>query len=341
VLFGKLRPYFRKVYQPNFDGICSTDITVLEATEKSTNTFLFYFLANYSFVKEATFSSSGTRMPRANWDYLLNKEYAFPPLPEQRAIAKILSDLDSEIELLQKQNQTLEQIGQAIFKHWFVDFEFPNEEGKPYKSSGGEMVESELGEIPKGWSVTTIGKEFQTVLGGTPSTSKKEFWENGTVGWINSGKINEFRIIEPTSFITEEAVKKSATKLLPKKTIVIAITGATLGQVSRLEIDSCANQSVIGILENNLIKSSYIYFLTNHIIGKLIGNQTGGAQQHINKNDVNNTLFILPSKIIFDKYYTIADKIMEKISYNCFEILSLQKTRDLLLPKLMTGKIRI
>ena len=267
------------------------------------------------------------------------------PIPtsenEQSSIAKILSDLDSKIELNQQMNATLEAIGQTLFKHWFIDYEFQNEKGKPYKSSGGEMVDSELGEIPKGWKVGKIEDEFKTVLGGTPSTTNKPYWENGTVAWINSGKINEFRITEPTAYITEEAVNNSATKLLPKGTTVLAITGATLGQVSRIEISTCANQSVIGIIESENIHNEYIYFWIKYTIDEIIRHQTGGAQQHINKNNVDNSKILIPSAKVIQGYQKVIKTIFDKISLGCFEIKELSQIRDSLLPRLMSGKIRV
>ncbi len=272
---------------------------------------------------------------------LMKLKIVKPSLLEQSAIASILSDLDFKIELNQQMNKTLEAIGQALFKHWFVDFEFPNEKGKPYKSSGGEMVESELGEIPKGWRVSKIGTEFETILGGTPSTINKSYWENGIIAWINSGEINKFRITEPTAYITKEAVDNSATKLMPKGTTVLAITGATLGQVSRIEINTCANQSVIGIIENKDIPSEYIYLWIKHKIMGLISHQTGGAQQHINKNNVNELEILLPDDSVMLKFKEMIGTIFKNISINCFESQNLSQIRDSLLPRLMSGKIRV
>jgi type I restriction enzyme S subunit len=151
ILFGKLRPYFRKVYRPKFDGVCSTDIWVIDSKGQFDNGFLFYFLADQRIINVANNSSEGTRMPRARWDYLSRLKFAFPSIGERRAIAFILGFLDDKIALSRSMNTTLEAIGQALFKHWFVDFEFPDKEGKPYRSSGGEMVETELGEAPRGW----------------------------------------------------------------------------------------------------------------------------------------------------------------------------------------------
>ncbi len=273
---------------------------------------------------------------------VLGEEFIqLPPIQEQRAIAKILFDLDAKIELNQKVNNSLESIAHAIFKHWFIDFEFPNEEGKPYKSSGGEMVDSELGKIPKGWQVSTIGKELTTVLGGTPSTKNKDYWSNGNIPWINSGKINEFRIISPSAYITAEALRHSATKLMPKGTTVLAITGATLGKVSRVETEMCANQSVVGILGSEKLPTEYTYYWINNNINRLVSNQTGGAQQHINKGNVDEIEILVPDSHVMEDYVKAIKPIFDKISASSFEEHNLSKIRDTVLPKLLSGKIRI
>ncbi len=156
-----------------------------------------------------------------------------------------------------------------------------------------------------------LGKIFTCVLGGTPSTKKPEYW-NGDISWINSGEINNLRISTPTKYITKLGLEKSATKLLPKGTTVIAITGATLGQVSLLEIESCANQSVIGILENDTYKKDYIYPLMNKIIKELMLKQTGGAQQHINKNDVQSFIINVPN---IEEYTDFSKIVSPLINY--------------------------
>lgn len=155
------------------------------------------------------------------------------------------------------------------------------------------------------WNIEkSLGDEFICRLGGTPSTKNPMYWD-GNISWINSGEINNLRIYKASKYITKLGLEKSATKLLPKGTTVIAITGATLGQVSLLEIDSCANQSVIGILENNKYKKDYIYPLLKYIIFELKLKQTGGAQQHINKNDVQSFVIKLPNEKEYGEYSNI------------------------------------
>jgi type I restriction enzyme S subunit len=301
--------------------------------------FFYYWMYYYRTYLERIAVGSTVRSLRL--DHLVSFPAPNPILEEQKAIAKILSDLDSNIELNNQMNATLEAMAQAIFKHWFIDFEFPDENGKPYKSSGGKMVDSELGEIPEGWHISKVGKELQTALGGTPSTRKKEYWTNGDIPWINSGQVNEFRIIEPSAYITKDALDSSATKLMPKGTTVIAITGATLGQVSIIESEMCGNQSVIGIIHNKSISSEYIYFWIKTHITELISNQTGGAQQHINKDNVNSLDLLVPLDYIMKCFIEKIRPIFNQISNNCFESLNLSKIRDTILPKLMSGQIRV
>ncbi|MBI3794843.1 MAG: GIY-YIG nuclease family protein, partial [Nitrospinae bacterium] len=125
VLFGKLRPYFRKVWMATFSGICSTDIWVIRSKKGYDQSYLFYFMANPIVIDKSSGASTGTKMPRADWGFLGNTEWGFPNISEQKAIAAVLAALDDKIELLRKQNKTLENIAQTLFKRWFVDFEFP------------------------------------------------------------------------------------------------------------------------------------------------------------------------------------------------------------------------
>ena len=293
--------------------------------------FIYYVVANQQFKNTITQLATGTTIKNVSLEIMRNYTFRIPPLSIQKQIGKILSSLDDKIELNRRINDNLEQQAQALFKSWFVDFD-------PFKD--GKFVESELGRIPEGWRVERLGSVCKCLLGGTPSRNKEEYW-NGKIAWINSGEINEFRITKPSEYITQEGLKKSATKLLPKKTTVLAITGATLGQVSLLEIDSCANQSVIGLLENEDIFHEYIYPLIKNRIDDLCSHMTGGAQQHINKNNVEQLEILVPPKKILVEYKQIATPIYSLISNICFESQKISKLRDSLLPRLMSGELKL
>ena len=291
--------------------------------------FLYYVFINIR--RRLSNQANGSVFMNLKTDIVKDFVIKLPTLDDQRRIASILSSLDQKIELNNKINADLEEMAQAIFKNWFVDFE-------PFKD--GKFVDSELGMIPEGWKVGTLGDFCKCLLGGTPSRSKEEYW-NGDVNWINSGEINKFRILEASEKITELGLSKSATKLLPKKTTVLAITGATLGQVSLLEIDTCANQSVIGVLENAEVPYEYIYPFIKDRIEMLIQHQTGGAQQHINMDNVESLIFLLPAKNVLENYISLVGPMYKRIESQCFENLYLSSLRDTLLPRLMSGDLEV
>ena len=304
-------------------------INVIKEVDKE---FIYYVLTSANFKRNITNEATGTTIKNVSLKQMREYKFNIPcNISDQRCIASILSSLDQKIELNNKINADLEEMAQAIFKNWFVDFE-------PFKD--GKFVDSELGMIPGGWKVGTLGDFCKCLLGGTPSRSKEEYW-NGDVNWINSGEINKFRILEASEKITELGLSKSATKLLPKKTTVLAITGATLGQVSLLEIDTCANQSVIGVLENTEIPYEYIYPFIKDRIEMLIQHQTGGAQQHINKDNVESLIFLLPAKNVLENYISLVGPMYKRIESQCFENLYLSTLRDTLLPRLMSGELEV
>lgn len=282
----------------------------------------------YNWVK--SFDTGGTR-GNINAKTFGDMPISLPKRCVQDKIVGILSALDSKIENNNKINANLEAQAEALFKSWFVDF-------TPFKDQ--PFVDSELGPIPQGWKVGKLGDYCECVLGGTPSRSESSYW-NGDIAWINSGEVNKFRICTPSEFITSKGLDNSSTKLLPKKTTVLAITGATLGQISILEIDSCANQSVIGIKQNDNMPYEFIYPTVKVNIKRLLNLQTGGAQQHINKNNVQNLFIVYPPKFILQKYKEHTKCIYSKISTLCFENQRLAALRDTLLPKLMSGEIKL
>ena len=289
--------------------------------------FVYYSICKKDFAS----LNVGSAVPSLTVPVIEDIDILLPSKATQDKVVSVLKSLDDKIELNRHINDNLEQQAQALFKSWFVDFE-------PFKD--GKFVESELGRIPEGWRVERLGSVCKCLLGGTPSRNKGEYW-NGKIAWINSGEINEFRITKPSEYITQEGLKKSATKLLPKKTTVLAITGATLGQVSLLEINSCANQSVIGVLENEDIFHEYIYPLIKNRIDDLCSHMTGGAQQHINKNNVEQLEILIPPKKILIEYKRIATPIYSLISNICFESQKISKLRDSLLPRLMSGELKL
>jgi len=353
ILFSNIRTYFKKLWLANFDGGCSNDVLVIRSNPALIKQqFLFYFLSQDSFFDFTVKTSKGTKMPRGDKNAIMSYNINFPNIEEQEAIAKILSDLDSKIELLQKQNEILENIGKAIFKHWFVDFEFPNKKGKPYKSSNGKMVESDLREIPEGWKIKKI-IDLNLFI--------SDYVANGSFASLkeNVSKIFETRnfalFIRNTDlknkFESKRYIDKKAynflrkTKLLGNELIISNV--ADVGSVY-----ICPNFKFPMSLGNNIImikslenyeENFYLYFYFKYFQGKeqIISITSGSAQLKFNKTDFKNLSIIMPDKDLFNKYNDIVARTIKKIQTNEQIILSLQTIRDLLLPKLMSGKIRV
>lgn len=260
--------------------------------------------------------AGGSAQPGANAKQLGRFSILLPPLKDQHAIAEVLSSIDDKIDLLNRQNETLESMAQTLFRHWFIE------------------------EADDSWEVASIGDKLKTVLGGTPSKQVEEYWD-GDVPWINSGMVNEFRVYKSSRNITVLGFNKSSTKRMPVGTTVVAITGATLGQISLLEIECCANQSVVGIIGNEEIPFWYVHLWITHMMPEIMLNETGGAQNHINKNDINSTKLVVPTKSYLNHKKDTFVSLYKKISLNVMEIETLRTTRDLLIPKLMSGQVRV
>lgn len=308
---------------------------------KSISEFLFYLLKrNVEILKS---NASGTTFGELSGSRLKALQFAFPDVEEQQSIAKILSDLDDKIELNQKMNKTLEAIGQAIFKHWFVDFEFPNEEGKPYKSSGGKMIDSELGkEIPKGWRVVKIRDIIKLNKRGISPN-----YVNEGVPVINQKCIRDFRIIdEDIKFQNKEDPVPDYAFIKPFDILINSMGVGTLGRIAQIStvrekkmIHSCI--SIVRADPEKIHPLILGYYFKN-IQSQIENMGEGTTGQTSLKNKLLDEIdFVLPSKDIQNKISHLFEEINYRIDENIFEISILSQIRDAILPKLMSGKMRV
>jgi len=194
-------------------------------------TFLFYFFNSPQGRDKVRSISSGVAVFAIRGSELMKIKLPIPHKSMQTVIVDIISKYDLLIRNNNQRIKILEEMAQTIYTEWFVNFRFPGHKNVKF-------VDSELGKIPEGWEIENVGNKFKVVLGGTPSTTREEFW-SGDIPWINSGKVNELRIINCSEYITKLGLESSSTKMMPRRTTVIAITGATLGQVSLTELELC------------------------------------------------------------------------------------------------------
>jgi len=270
-----------------------------------------------------------------------------PSLEEQKSVADVLSSLDRKISNLRQQNETLERIAQTLFKHWFVDFEFPNEDGKPYKSSGGEMVRSELGEIPAGWSIGTSG-DLIYLQGGFAFKSQdfKDFGNHRILKIKNiSGNVVD---IQQTDFIADSTAKRVDSKFKVKSgDVLIAMTGA---EVAKMGLVPTTNEAIwlnqrVGLFREVIPGARvFIYCLfTRESHQQLLRHRGSGssAQPNISGNDIESIPLVKPIQSVLAIFAEVVEPLIRKKCDNLQQIQTLTKTRDVLLPKLMSGKLRI
>ncbi|MBM7561451.1 restriction endonuclease subunit S [Fusibacter tunisiensis] len=292
-------------------------------------------------------SKTSTAVPIINKTTFSNFSIIVPSIEEQKSIAHILSTVDDKIEVNNQINRTLENMAQAIFKQWFVDFEFPNEDGEPYKSSGGEMVESELGMIPKGWRVDSLGNLLDVQKG--LSYKGKHLVEEG-VPMINLGTIN------PGGGYRQEKIKfyngdfKDRHMVKPGD-LVIANTDMTqdrviLGSpclVPDFECEKIIFTHHIFAIRNLKIPRNflYYYFKSKDFRERAEGYATGTTVLALPQKGVVGIDLYLPNVDILKRFNELIQSFIDKMNNFDKENELLKRIRDVLLPKLMSGEIRV
>lgn len=297
--------------------------------------FLYYRLKLFDFTKYDV----GSTIPSMTASLYYSLSIDLPPLEIQNKIASILSSIDVQIERNSLMVKKLQVLTQSIYSYWFNQFEFPNEEGKPYKSSGGEMAWNEelKREIPKDWEVKQLKELSTIILGGTPSRNIDEYWNNGNISWLNSGEIVNFPIITSSEKITLAGLENSATEYMKSGTVVVSITGNI--RASILGIDSCANQSVVGIIENKTLRKEYLYPYISAILSKFIKMSTGNCQQHINKKTLEENQILIPKKSVILNYYNKVENMYSLIISTALQTNKLLQLKEKLLPLLINGQL--
>ena len=348
ILFGKLRPYFRKAVRTSFDGICSTDIWVIRAKEGVDQGFLYYCIASWPFVDFANAGSEGTRMPRAKWEYVSRYKILLPSLSEQRAIAHILGTLDDKIELNRRMNETLEEMARAIFKSWFVDFDpvrakmdgswrrgesLPGMPAEMYDLFPERLVDSELGEIPEGWGVGTVGDCFYLTMGQSPPG--RTYNDEGTGLPFFQG-CSDFGFRYPTNrrFCT------APTRIAKSEDTLVSVR-APVGDINKAWERCCIGRG-LAALQHKSGSPSFTYYLVWAIQQEIQQYEhTGTVFGAINKEQFKALKTVEPKLAAVDLFETFVLPLDERIRLNVSESRTLAGLRDTLLPKLISGELRV
>ena len=285
--------------------------------------------------------AKGTSINNINLGHL--KSYEFEAPAKLESISTFYYNIETKMALNRAINHNLEAMAKQLYDYWFVQFDFPNEEGKPYKSSGGKMVWNEKlkREIPEGWDISLIKDIATTYSGGTPKSTNIEYYDNGEIAWINSGELNSPIITKTTNYITKCGLENSSAKLYPSNSILVAMYGATAGKVSLLTFEACSNQAVCGVIPTIENMLYYVYFHISSLYSHFITLSTGSARDNISQDTIKNILLPIPTRNILKLFDEKIGSIYQTIVNNYQQIDSLTKQRDELLPLLMNGQVSV
>ena len=313
--------------------------------------YAYYFMKNYErYIKTR---AEGSVTKTITKDNVKKLKIAYPSIQEQRKIANTLEDIEEKIETNNKINKKLEEMAQAIFKQWFVDFEFPNEDGKPYKSSGGEMVESELGMIPKGWEVILLDEIVDTFNGYSYKGKELSESEDAMITIKNFDRNGGYKMDGLKEIVISDKVKPH--HFVEVNDIIVAHTDLTQGaeiignpimifskgsyEKLIMSMDTVKVKSKIKEMNNELL-----YFILKDYRFKqyALGYVNGTTVLHLSKSTIPQYKIALPyDKSIMHQLGDNLSPIMSKIANNFKENEKLIRLRDTLLPKLMSGEIRV
>ncbi len=341
VLYGKLRPYLDKAALAESDGICSTDILVLVPCGDIDPSFASYLLHSTPFIEHAVATTTGVNHPRTSWNALQQLVIYLPPLSEQRAIAHALSTIQSAIGAADKVITAIYALKQSTLRHLLTYGLVQVQD-----SATVLLKDSNVGPIPQQWSVVTLGEVSKIGNGSTPKRDEPRYWDGGTIPWLTSGKVHEGTITSADELVTEAAYAECHLPLVPKRSIVVAITGQgkTLGNAALLALDTCISQHLayITLHDNKLQPEFVLYFLQSRYMQlQAVGRSGGSTKAALTCGYLKGYSIpcppIVEQRAIVQTLYAI-DRKIETESQRKSALQALFKSA---LQRLMTGTIRV
>ena len=282
--------------------------------EKYDFLYLFYLLKTLGLTELNEDSAVPGLNRQTAYDQIVN----IPPLPEQQAIASVLSALDDKIDLLQRQNQTLEQMAATLFRQWFIE------------------------EAKEDWKEVTIGDIFTLKGGSTPSTKESSFWD-GNISWTSPRDLSNSKSIfmfDTERKITEAGLAKISSGLLPKRTLLMS-SRAPIGYLAITDIEVAINQGYIAIPEHQTYSTEFMYLWCQLNMDTIENAGNGSVFQEISKSSFRDLIFVIPDENTLNRFDAFVKPTFTKIKSNTQQIRTLQSMRDTLLPKLISGEVRL
>jgi type I restriction enzyme S subunit len=334
------------------DDICiNQSVALLQSNGKGDFRYIKYLLEAPEYQRKMESDSDGSTIKHIYITRVDKMIIPLPPRKEQQGIVSILGTLDDKIELNRKTNETLEAMAKALFKSWFVDFDPVKAKaeghptGLPAEISDlfpDSFEDSELGEIPSGWECCSFTQLVEVISGGTPKTSVDEYW-NGSVNWfsvVDAPSSSDCWVIQTEKSITHQGLNNCSSKLLSTGTTIISARG-TVGKVCLAGQDMAMNQSCYGLRSKAENGGFFCFYLTKSLVEILEARAHGSVFSTITRDTLDGVSTISPSLEVIQSFNGIAGALLGKIKNNLEDNRILGNQRDALLPKLISGEIRI
>jgi type I restriction enzyme S subunit len=309
----------------------------LRGTNALDTAFLRYIIGSRAFTEHVLAVQTGTAVPHISGGQIKSFQFKLPRIEEQRAIAYILGTLDDKIELNRRMNETLEAMARALFKSWFVDFD-------PVRAKAEQNFEdSEIGQIPKGWRVRSVGDLAEIVGGSTPSTKNPSYWEGGSHQWVTPKDLSTLAV--PVLFDTERRITDAglgqiSSGLLPTGTVLLS-SRAPIGYLAVAEVPVAVNQGFIAMKPRHGISNLFLLLWAHHAHDEIVSRANGSTFLEISKSNFRPIPIAAPPDETMDAFDKIVRPLYQRIVMCARECLTLAHMRDTLLPKLISGEVRV
>lgn len=336
ILYSSVRPNLRHYYLYNDSyehAVASTGFVLLRNNSSYNTRFAFYYLSTNEVVK---YLSNIAELSQSTFPSFSSKDIGKIDLPDidrkaQDQIVSILSAYDNLIEVNNKRIKVLEQMAENLYKEWFVRFRLP----------GHETAEFENG-IPKGWRRGRISEFYTTSSGGTPSREHDEYYDAGTIPWIKTGELQDCLLIDTEERITEVAVKKSSAKFFPKDSVLMAMYGVNIGMLAYSTMDATCNQACCVFRDKgNISTKHYLFQCLKSIRDYLLLISFGAAQQNLSQDLIKRVRIVMPDEETVIRFEQKIEPLYNEIKHLLKANACLIRQRDLLLPRLMSGKLEV
>jgi type I restriction enzyme S subunit len=344
----------RALIRSSEDGwLCGTGCLRIRFGENSVDpSYASYYLGHPDVRAWIVRYAQGATMPNLNTSILSSLPFVVPPIEEQRVIAHILGTLDDKIELNRRMNETLEAMARAIFKSWFVDFDpvrakaEGRDPGLPKHIADlfpNRFEDSELGEIPEGWRVESIGEVVKVVGGGTPSTKEPAFWDGGTHCWATPRDLSKLKdsILMDTEWkVNDAGLAKISSGLLPIGTVLLS-SRAPVGYLAVARVPVSVNQGFIAMICEGPLTNHYVLHWTLSNMEQIEGRASGTTFQEISKKNFRPMLALVPTRAVLSAFEVQVAPLYDKVTANLQQSRTVTAIRDALLPRLISGELRV